>query len=265
MNNLADSEMSPFIVTGGDGNDKILSMLPTWAWVLIALFLIYVIFSYSSSSGNGWQTSDWSECSTTCGAGTQSRTVVCEGTDCDINEKPPLMQECHASSCWSKTDEIGGADGTEFDFKCPDGEYVNKIYYNSGDGIDSIGVRCSGTIEDVATSNMYGGIGGLSGNFDMPEGANSFQVTGEKYIGNITPKMSAVEGFYAGFPMPQKSVNYGRFDMSRGSGLSRAGMALGAWSGPTKTLSCPPHAKISGIFGKYSDWVDSLGFNCYQF
>lgn len=55
----------------------------------------------------GWATGDWSQCSATCGGGTQTRTVTCqrndgqnvEGTFCDAVSKPASSQECNTQGC----------------------------------------------------------------------------------------------------------------------------------------------------------------------
>ncbi|XP_072017601.1 ADAMTS-like protein 2 [Amphiura filiformis] len=55
------------------------------------------------SCGPQWQTSDWSECSKTCGDGNITREVTCSSSYCDPSKKPPSFKPCNQSPCpsWS--------------------------------------------------------------------------------------------------------------------------------------------------------------------
>ncbi|KAI1904399.1 hypothetical protein AGOR_G00005240 [Albula goreensis] len=57
-----------------------------------------------------WTTGNWSECSTTCGKGLQSRDVTCTlntGAECDLKKKPNSEKPCHAEDCPKTVDDFG--------------------------------------------------------------------------------------------------------------------------------------------------------------
>jgi hypothetical protein len=145
---------------------------------------------------------------------------------------------------WSQTSLVGSPGGFGYDYKCPDGQYVNRIYYTAEDGVNGIGVRCSGSTEDVPTFGVNGGgPGGVAGSFDLPDGVNGAYVTGNQYIGNITPATAGVT-----------TANF-----------AAGGSAKGQYSGESQLLSCPPGALISGMYVRSGDgFTHALGFNCYQ-
>lgn len=237
---MYDNEKSPFMVFGGDDEKK----TSPWLTGLLVLFVLAVIVYAGSmlfTSSGTWQSSEWGACSKVCGGGTQARTVSCVNGECDIATKPLDSQACGTEPCWSQTALVGGLNGNAYDYKCPDGQYVNKVYYRAGAGLDQIGVRCNNSTLNAATSNLYGGYGGSPGSFDVGNGIDSFYVTGNEYVGNITPGTEAA------------------------ANTTQGGAADGPWAGSTTKLSCPPGSKIAGIYGKSDEFNNSLGFNCYKF
>ncbi len=236
MSNSYAEEDSPFIVGGEE------SSYPLWMRILVFLLVLWLIYLYFTAQGT-WKTSEWSKCSAVCDGGSQTREVTCNSKNCDPNLKPIDFQKCGTEPCWSKTESLGGTGGKEFEYNCPAGEYVNEISYRSGDGLDSIGVKCTNNKNAAtnAVSNLYGGSGGNPGSFNFPEGIGSFYVTGNSLVGNITPGT-------------ELSPN-----------TTKGGKAVGVFAGSTKQLSCPANSKIAGIYGKSGSLVDMLGFNCYKF
>ncbi len=147
---------------------------------------------------------------------------------------------------WTRTGSVGGTGGNEFDFKCPNGTGVYKIEYSADQGLDSIKVGCkgfgqAGTTADEIFSEMYGGHGGTNDEFLSPEGMNGMYVTGNQFVGNITPASSAV-----------MAPNF-----------EKGGKAQGQWAGSTQLLSCPPGSLIAGVYGRSDTYVDALGFHCH--
>jgi hypothetical protein len=240
MSNFTNDEMSPFMVVGGADESE--PLIPGWLWGVVVLAVLLSIYIFVLMPGE-WQTSKWSECTAVCGGGTQTREVTCDFGNCDPAVKPDTTQTCGTEPCWSKTSAVGGAGGNPYDFKCPDGQYVNKIYYKADVGLNHIGVRCSGSKMDEATSNLYGGSGGSPGNFEFANGIDSFYVTGNKFIGNINPGTNS------------------KVDFTKG------GKALGVerGEGQAQKLECSPGSKIAGVYGRYGSLTDKLGFNCYKF
>uniref|UniRef100_A0A667ZK74 ADAM metallopeptidase with thrombospondin type 1 motif 7 n=1 Tax=Myripristis murdjan TaxID=586833 RepID=A0A667ZK74_9TELE len=60
-----------------------------------------------------WTTSSWSECSLTCGSGTQHRNVTCSrntGIDCDPQKKPIAITPCYLQDCPQVVDISEGND-----------------------------------------------------------------------------------------------------------------------------------------------------------
>ncbi len=213
MSYSGNDEISPFIVMGGGEENTLNFMTPViikgFIGLVVLIILYYVYISLTTKN---------------------------EETPSDTITTQPCKEEC-----WTKTAAVGGSGGSPYDFKCPDGQYVDKVYYRAGSGLDQIGVRCSGSKLDEATSNLYGGNGGNPGSFEFANGIDSFYVTGDSLVGNINPGTNSVVDF------------------------TKGGKASGSWSGETKQLKCSPGSKISGIYGSSGTVNDKLGFNCYKF
>lgn len=94
-----------------------------------------------------WEVSLWSKCSVECGTGVVSRHVACKAEgrkvpeeQCNIQEKPPRKQLCHANTCakhtWFYTDWteecIGG---------CEDGVQTRRVWCSPG--VNTISGECN--------------------------------------------------------------------------------------------------------------------------
>ncbi len=101
-----------------------------------------------SSCTFSWQSGAYGSCSTTCGSGTQSRTVSCQRSDgatvadasCDAGAKPAVSQACtDVSSCtyqWMTNDY--GACSTS----CGSGNQTRTVYCRRSDGVTVADASC---------------------------------------------------------------------------------------------------------------------------
>lgn len=86
-----------------------------------------------------WEAKDWSECSATCGSGTQTRIVECQqrfspsltlkvsADQCGHEDKPAIAQQCEAEQCaqwktgpWSECNKECGGGEKQRDVRCVD-------------------------------------------------------------------------------------------------------------------------------------------------
>lgn len=199
-------------VSGGDGIAEI--FIKYFIYAFIIFLVVAVIYMY------------WPVISSYIGLNTNNN------TNCNNVQKRSVSE---------KTMQLGYPKDDPYDYRCPDGEYIDKLYYNADDGLNSFSVRCNGSKINAPTSKIYGkNDSGTKGSMEFLDGINSMFVTAKKMIGNITP------------------VSYGvsRPDFTQG------GAAKNDWAGDTYLLNCPNGSNISGVYGTSGDYTNSLGFYC---
>jgi hypothetical protein len=141
---------------------------------------------------------------------------------------------------WYQTGSVGGEGGQNFEYKCPDGEYVQRLYMDTGDGVTRVGASCSGASDYEITSPMFGINKGNPVYYTTDKGIESYKVTGHQYVGNVTP------GY-------EPEI------------LDKGGLVGGVFkneNNKTELLQCPDGTKVSGLYGKSGAWINKLGFWC---
>lgn len=98
-----------------------------------------------------WETGGWSACSTSCGGGTQTRTVTCRRSDnvtvpdayCNAIAKPPASQSCNTQDCYTYAWYTGSYDAACSAY-CGSGTKSRSVYCRRNDGTQVGDAYCSG-------------------------------------------------------------------------------------------------------------------------
>jgi hypothetical protein len=130
----------------------------------------------------------------------------------------------------SKGWKWGGNGGGGFDFQCPAGQHVTRIYGGAGSWMDSFGVQCS----DGSDSGRKGGGGGNGYEYKCDDGFRYIAVNYDTLVTKLMLK-SECQG-----------------DISVGSSSDKG---YGAYD-------CPWGQRISGIYGASGGALDSIGVYC---
>jgi|UniRef100_A0A6C0M157 hypothetical protein len=184
--------------------------------------------------------SNWSTCNATCGGGTQTRTRTITTQPANGGTICPALSEnivCNTQSCTTVETNIavaGNARETEFNFDCPSGSYITKLYGRSGDWQDAIGAKCSNNLD----SGLKGGNTGNAYAIDCSDGFTAINMKTKffgPYVATIQPTCGNIK-------------------------LSMLGTPAGIIE--NKDLACPQGYAIGRMFGHHGSYVNRLGFEC---